>query len=486
MNIQNSSSFVLTLPLQTNISDISALNKYFELSRRYYNAILGQLLNKYYLMIQSKKYQQIRKLQKSKERDKMFEQLEIEFGLRSTAINKLITSLRVNEFKVLGSHITIKLQLRAMQAIEKLRFSNAKKVNFIKYNEMNSIESSDNKQGIKYRDGYIIFNKLKIPVIIDKNDIYSQKAIQSRIKYCRLKKEIIKNKEKYYVQLILEGIPPEKDNLNLGNGKVGIDIGTQTIAITSKNDIKLLELAEGLNNIYKTKCKLQRKLDRQRRSSNPDNYNENGTIKKSINGKKLKWIKSNNYKKTQMKLRDIQRKLAIQREEKHNILANYIIGLGSNIKVETMNYKALQKRKKKTEKNDKGKFKKKKRFGKSLANKAPSKLLSIIKRKLKYTQIDLKEINTKEVKASQYNHINDNYKKKELKERWNYFIYKDEEIKVQRDIYSAYLIMNVNEDLNTINKEECKDKFDNFLALHNKEIYRIKNSSNKMISSMGM
>jgi len=49
-------SFVLNLPLKTTVSDNSALDKYFELSRRYYNAILGKLLKRYYLMIQSKEF----------------------------------------------------------------------------------------------------------------------------------------------------------------------------------------------------------------------------------------------------------------------------------------------------------------------------------------------------------------------------------------------------------------------------------------------
>ncbi len=49
-----------------------------------------------------------------------------------------------------------------------------------------------------------------------------------------------------------------------------------------------------------------------------------------------------------------------------------MISLGNKVYVEKMNFAGLQKRAKNTEKNDKGKFTKKKRFGKSLANKAPS------------------------------------------------------------------------------------------------------------------
>ena len=79
-----------------------------------------------------------------------------------------------------------------------------------------------------------------------------------------------------------------------------------------------------------------------------------------------------------------------------------------------MNFSGLQKYKKNTEKNDKGKFKKKKRFGKSLANKAPAMLLKIINRKLNYFGEKLIEINIFEAKASQFNHFDKTYTKKSL------------------------------------------------------------------------
>ena len=62
----------------------------------------------------------------------------------------------------------------------------------------------------------------------------------------------------------MEGIPPIKINKNTGeiknpvnNGTVGIDIGTQTIAYSSKDEVKLLELAPEINNIEKEKRVLQ-------------------------------------------------------------------------------------------------------------------------------------------------------------------------------------------------------------------------------------
>jgi len=166
----------------------------------------------------------------------------------------------------------------------------------------------------------------------------------------------------------------------------------------------------------------------------------------------------------------LQRKQREIRKQSHNQLTNYILTLGNDIKVETMNYKGLQTRSKETTKNKDGKFNKKKRFGKSLANKAPAMFLTILDNKLKWNGKELKRIDTYKVKASQYNHFEDKFIKKELSERWNDF----GEFKIQRDLYSAFLIMNVNDDLKSIDREKCIDKFQNFKLLHDKEIERLK------------
>ena len=475
-------SFVLTLPMKTTISDDKALDKYTELSRKYYNAILGKLLKRLRLMQQSKEYRQTCKMIPSKERSEMFKQLDIKYGLIGTSINKLITSLRVNEFKELGSHITIKLELRAMIAIDKLKFHQSNRVNFVQYGEMMSFESSNNEQGIRYRNGFVVFNKLKMPIIVKSNDEYVQLALQSRVKFCRMLKKQIGNKTRYYVQLVMEGIPPQKHKR--GIGEVGIDIGTSTVAIVSDSKVKLKELAEGIDNLENIKTKLQRKLDRQRRANNPNKYNEDGTINRS---NRDKWIKSKKYIKTQNKLRDIQRKIASQRKQSHEMDANYILGLGNIVKVEIMSFKGLQKRAKNTTKNKKGKFNKKKRFGKSLANKAPAMLLEIVNRKLKYDGLFLFKVNTYKIKASQYNPITDGYNKKQIGDRWN------ENIEIQRDLLSALIIKNVILDkelkLDTIDKEKLLSEYGNFKELHDKEIERLKElklNGVKLLSSMGI
>ena len=58
-----------------------------------------------------------------------------------------------------------------------------------------------------------------------------------------------------------------------------------------------------------------------------------------------------------------------------------------------------------------------------------------------------------------------------------------------KEVYSAFLIMNVNDDLETINKQLCNDTYDNFKILHDEEINRLKKlkaNGYKLISSMGI
>jgi hypothetical protein len=101
-------------------------------------------------------------------------------------------------------------------------------------------------------------------------------------------------------------------------------------------------------------------------------------------------------------------------------------------------------------------------------------LLTIIDRKLKYFGEKLIEINTFEAKASQFNHFDNTYTKKSLSQRWNDF----NGIKIQRDMYSAFLIMNINEDLKSFDINKCNERFENFYRLHNLEVERLKGYKN--------
>ncbi|MCB2292620.1 transposase, partial [Clostridium algoriphilum] len=470
------SNYILTLKLNTEIYQEDILSKRLEISRSIYNSCLGELYKRYYHMKQSKEYIKVVKMIKGKERNKNFNKFNKKYGLTEYSLHKYVKTIQKHFKENIDSFTSQKMATRCFNAFQQLMLHKCYKVYFKKYAEVNSVEGKSNKTGIRFIDNKLKWNGLEINSNINENDEYAQISLLNKIKYCRITRKFVRGKYKYYIQLILDGVPPIKYNKDtgevkniIGKGNVGLDIGTRTLAISSKNEVKLLELCSEIENIDHRKLMLQRKLDRQRRTNNPNNYNDNGTIKHGI---KLIWIKSKKYIKTQNELREVQRKQACIRKQSHEKLASYIITLGNRVLVETMNYKGLQLRSKETTINKNGKFNKKKRFGKSLSNKAPSSFLTILDNKLKWYNTELIKINTYIVKASQYNHIENKYIKKGLSERWNDF----GEFKVQRDCYSAFLIMNVKSNLKEIDRELCFKEFDNFKMLHDKEILRLQSS----------
>lgn len=70
----------------------------------------------------------------------------------------------------------------------------------------------------------------------------------------------------YYLQIVFKGNQPVKVNTEtgelkhtIGSGDVGIDIGTSTVAISSDSDVKIVELADKVQDIENQKKLLLRK-----------------------------------------------------------------------------------------------------------------------------------------------------------------------------------------------------------------------------------
>ena len=496
--------YILTLKLESEKYQEDILSKRFEIGRQIYNSVLGKSLNRYKEMIKTKRWREnqenianIYRVEKDEKlRNKLAKQyFEIkksmlkEFCISEYSLHADVKLMQKHFKNNIDSFTAQKIASNVWRAYDKLLFGDGKKVKFKTFNNgLNSLEGKNNKTGIKYKleSNSLEWNGLKVNVQSKLND-YETNALRDKTCYCRIVRRFIRGRYKYTLQLVLEGIPPQKINKNTGEinsigvGDVGIDIGTQTIAFVSSYTCKLYELAPRVQNIENEKRRVQRYLDRSRRNMNPNNFNKDGTVKSGV---KLHWIYSNRYTRAKNRLKDLYRKQSDIRKMDHNIIANEIINQGNVIKVETMNFKGLQKRAKNTTINEKtGKFNKKKRFGKSLANKAPSMLLEIIKNKMESKGGLFIEINTYKVKASQYNHFDEECKKKKLSQRWNFFNYNNKKVKIQRDLYSAFIIKNV-ENLDTINNEKCKNEFNRFKINHDKEISRL--SAFKNLSSIGI
>jgi putative transposase len=481
----SSPTYVLTLPLKVETWQEHILEKRLNIGRTIYNACLGEALRRYKHMVRNPRYWEAVRMLKGKERNQLLNQFKEQYGVRKFDINMYVQGMGRKFKQNIGSQMAQNIAERAFKAVEKVMYGNGKKVHFCSVGQFFSLEEKTNKTGFRYfpKNKRMEWLGLFLPVMLKDNDEFAHIALQDKIKYCRLVKKVIRCKNRYFVQFALEGFPPKKRNQNYSkdeNARVGLDIGTSTLAIVSEQEVKLLELAEGLSVEESKKRILQRKLDRQRRANNPAKYNADGTINKS---NQEKWIQSENYKKTRKEVGEMSRKAADKRRLAHNQLANYILSLGLDVRVETMSFRGLQAKAKKTEVSEKtGRFKRKKRFGKSLANRAPSMLLSIIDNKLKYCGLSLKRIDTAKVKASQFEHFTQTYVKKKLSKRWNHF----EQGDVQRDLYSAFLIMNTRDNLCEIDVGRANKTWNQFFNQHEQEMERMKQLNKKQLSSIGL
>ena len=362
------------------------------------------------------------------------------------------------------------------KAVDRYLFDNGRAIHIPGRDDVDSIEGNDNKTGIRYRNRRLLWNGLDIGIARDKSNAYENEALTRRVKYCRIVRKPFSGRWHYYVQLVMEGVPPKKHAA--GKGRVGIDPGTLSMAAASDKGCILTALDEGVPDYGRETDRIQRAMDRSRRAMNPGNYNPDGTIKR---GRK-RWVYSRSYRRLQRMKRSLERKQAASLKCHHEALANKVLSLGDEVYTEEMSYRGLQRRAKETTKNSRGRFNRKGRFGRSLKNGAPSMLLSIIDRKLRYEGKGLYKVNTRTFRASQYNHVTDEYVKKRLSRRHNVI----DGRWVQRDLYSAFLLMNSADDLQQTDRTLCMATYETFLANHDRCIAGLINSSHKLLSSFGI
>jgi len=519
-------SYVLELEMRTTAYDRKILAKKMRIGKQVYNACLGEAQKRlkavladktYRITVQTKRTlstnyhsakekQAKNRIAAEKELMATYERLtkelhtiEQSYGYSAYQLHTFVAPIQAKSAKNIGSLEAQKLATRAFDAVEKIHYHRAKNVHFKRWSDNFSIENKVNTTGLRYEDGFILWGKqtrvskknpiaqpekgtIKTSLIVKRNDRYAQLALCDRTKYVRVIVREIRGEIRYFAQLVQEGFPPDKSSWKKNRTisadvtkRVGLDQGTSTLAIVCEKTVELHELAHECVVDTKQLRKIERAMDRSKRATNLDNYNENGTVKRGV---KLEWNYSKRYLRLKAVRKDVHRKMAVKRKQSHETLANHVLSLGADIRVETMHVQGLQKRAKKTTRNKKnGNINKKKRYGKVIANRAPAMLIEIIERKLRYQGKKIKKINTVKVKASQFNHATGEYNKKDLNERWNDNILGE---RIQRDLYSAFLIGNTDDTLDAVDVELCNREWQNFVALHHQEVARLQHHNKQM------
>jgi transposase len=440
-------TFHLELPLQVNPQQAKHLRAHFEAARCLYNALLGEAMKRLKHMRNDPRWQQARRLPKDhkQERSALFSELRQEYGFSEYALHASARHARTAWIADhLDSNTAQKLATRAYQAANRVCLGQAKKVRFKSRGRgLDSIEGKTNKQGLRFvlqdpssgNAGWLIFQQDRLSALIDWHDPVITHGLRHPIKFVRLLRRRVSSEQaqgadcegyRYYVQLVLEGIPYQKPKHQVGTATVGLDLGPSTIAIVpQEREARLLSFCRELKPDQQKKRRLQRKLDRQRRANNPQNYDLKGRVKKG----NTRWHNSRGYKVTRRRLASHERKLAAHRKSLHGRLVHAIVQTGNTIITEKLSYKAWQKQ-----------------YGKSVGVHAPGMFIEHLRRTVARTGGTLHEVPTRTTKLSQYCHGCGRYIKKKLSERWH--ACSCGLGPVQRDLYSAFLAAHL--DLRTL------------------------------------
>lgn len=462
-------SFIATIRLKTNMKHEKHLLMLSDCGRQFYNACLGESLKRLKAIQNTELYKETIRLSKTSETDiekrrANFKYLNETFRFTDYSIQSFGTKTKnASKFIAdhLGTHVCQKLSTRAFKAVQKFAFKKANNVKFKRKGEFVSLEGKNNKTFLTYSNGFVFIGKyLSLKCLIDPKDKWMKYALKQRLKYCRIIKKEVKGKNRFYVQLILEGHPYHK--YEIGKEEIGLDVGPSTIAIVSNSKAELKEFLEEVVTIDKEKRRINRKMERQRRANNPKNYQSNGVLKK---GKK-KWVNSKKYIKTRSKHRELERKMKAVRKHLHGRDTNQILQLASSIQTEKLSYTAFQKM-----------------FGKSIARKAPSMFLKMLKRKVISQGGTYREFQTYSTRLSQTCHCGV-IKKKRLKDRWHIC---ECGVHAQRDLYSAFLARYVSKSDHVDIQRAEKDWFQ-ISSILNECILMLKNSKSerKFISTFGL
>ncbi|MBP6217722.1 MAG: hypothetical protein KA436_03965 [Oligoflexales bacterium] len=121
--------------------------------------------------------------------------------------------------------------------------------------------------------------------------------------------------------------------------KVAYDIGPKMIAISTALTSFERPLCKDLDTKQQEIRRIQRKLDRSRRKTNPTNYHENKTIKKGTKH----WKYSKNYRQLKNQLADLERKKTAIRKSNHGNLCHEILAYGNLVHTEKVSIKGWQK-----------------------------------------------------------------------------------------------------------------------------------------------
>ena len=355
-------SYVVEFEVKATTADRRVLRSRREAGRQLYNAILGEALRRLQRMRRDPGFELAKAMprgasgknatpkqkEQAKARMDAFAALRERHGFLEFELHKHPSLAKDCWLRGhLDVHAEQKIASRAFKAAERWSFAASGKPRFKRYGELESVEGKSNAAGIRYRSGRICWNgefgKLDLPMLVPEGDQVQAYAMAQaeagKVKYVRLLSRVIRGQERVFTQLVLEGTPWVKVNPDgslkhpVGEGVGAMDLGPSKVAFVTEGKAESFEFCAGLDRKQAQTRRYQRRIDRQRRAMNPENYNANGTIRK---GPKA-WAKSKRQQQGEGVLVEVLRAMAAQRKSLQGALSHTVLARANRLISEKVN-----------------------------------------------------------------------------------------------------------------------------------------------------
>ncbi len=469
---------VVSVPLRLTPSQRSMEDTRFEAARRVYNACLGEALRRCQMVRSDPAFDIAKTMPRAKrgskesgERNKAFNEVANAHGFTERAMMTFASGLRQSwvrdhvpsqEVQVLGR--------RAYVAVRRWHLGLSGKPRFKTPNRgLRSLECKDLNGDLKpaFENGICVgikqgkANTLRFAPIkpaagrkahdlkLERDRLLMQVA-EGRVRSIRLVKSMVRGKNTFRAQFVMEGHPPKRHEV--GDGTVSIDLGPSFVAVVERpssnthsleapvTGAAIHQLAEGAGDYTREIRRLQRKLDRQHRAGSPDCFRQDGTHKTVCEWRN----RSKNARQTQSSIAEIHRRLAAYRKTAHGTMVTEWLSVGKHFHAEKLNYVTWQKN-----------------FPRSVRDRAPGELIEIARRRAASAGGGLYEYSTWTTALSQ-TCVCGRKERKPLSQRTHRC--PDCGLVAQRDLLSAYLGLFVHPEVDLQTGEIIKDTLDLDLA----------------------
>ena len=508
--------YTVRFRLELSESEKRFLLKSFFYANRMHNQIVRHATSRLNALFHDKEYMDARKAygeagfskkkgselsasekKKKKELSNIMCMKQKEYNISKTSLEKFVSKEQKKFKNYINSHQARAEVDAVYKGVEKVLFEDGHHLHYRKYNDFDCIKQKNAATGVRLPRWDTIcfmkhYYKVRIPNDEYIQDIISSVDLKEDVVYSFLKRIEFNSGFKYYVIITLRGDAPKRMKLSEDGGhRTGVDFGTSTIATVSNNEVHLEELAPESAKYEKEIRHKQNLVDASMRKHNPENYNKNGTVKRG----KHKWKATRRCRRLKRQIRVLYRKQSAYIKTSHHTFINKAVQNASEFILEPMNFKALQKKSKETERQDEAtpvkqkdgsskmvcKYKRKKRYGHSIKNHSPGLMQADLKIKATQYGIPYYEIDIYQYRASQLHHDTGEYNKPALNERFKTI----EGHQVQRDLYSAFLICHTDDTLTAPDFKACHLDFPHFVEMQDTLISNMKKCGYTMKSCFG-